>query len=112
MRCRRAGDQIAHRQLAEVYGWETLRRDERLIALRRAFDAPLKARTATGPSPCTAQQRYDQLMAHREAWLAEQPELAAVFAALEAHWPKLLNGIESELIPRTNNTVEGVGPNA
>ena len=45
-------------------------------------------------------------MAQREAWIAEQPELAGVFGMLEGHWPKLINGIESDLIPRTNNTVE------
>ena len=86
--------QTLHRQLAEIYGWEAMRGDERVIALRRAFDEPLQAR-----SRCTAQQRYDQLMAQRETWVAEQPELAAVFASLEAHWPKLINGIESDLIP-------------
>jgi transposase-like protein len=29
-----------------------------------------------------------------------------VLGTLEGHWPKLLDGIESELITRTNNTVE------
>ena len=76
-----------------------MRRDERVIALRQDF-APL-ARTQ-----CTAQHRYHQLMAQRETWVAEKPELAAVLASLEAHWSKLINGIESDLIPRTNNTVE------
>ncbi len=30
----------------------------------------------------------------------------AVFASLERHWPKLVNAIESERIPKTNNTAE------
>ena len=45
-------------------------------------------------------------MAQRDTWVKEQPELATVFTSLETHWPQLLNGIESDLIPTTNNTVE------
>jgi len=35
-----------------------------------------------------------------------KPELAGAFASLEACCLKLLNGTESNLAPRTNNTVE------
>jgi len=90
-----------HAQLAKIYGWDALRQDPSVIALRRAFDETLQARTKR-----TAQRRYEQLMAQRDSWIKQQPELASVFASLEAHWPKLLNGIESDLIPTTNNTVE------
>jgi transposase-like protein len=93
--------QALHRQLTHVYGWDEMRHNERLIGLRHALDGPLQARTKR-----TAQRRYDRLMAQREAWIAEQPELAAVFDTLKGHWPKLINGIESKVIPRTNNTVE------
>lgn len=93
--------QAVHRQLAEIYGWDALREDAHVIALCQALDGPLQARTKR-----TAQRRYDQLMAQRQTWVKEKPELAAVFASLEAHWPKLINGIESNLIPATNNTTE------
>lgn len=93
--------QALHRQLADIYGWDALRDDERVVRLCQALDGPLQARTKR-----TAQHRYDQLMAQRDTWVQEKPELAAVFASLEAHWPKLVNGIESDLIPRTNNTTE------
>ncbi|MCL6430583.1 MAG: transposase [Anaerolineae bacterium] len=93
--------QALHRQLAEIYGWDALRTDERVLTLREALDGPLQARTKR-----TAQQRYDRLMAERDRWVGEKPELAAVFRFLEGHWPKLANGIESDLIPRTNNTAE------
>ena len=93
--------QALHGQLAEIYGWDALRGDERVVTLCQALDGPLQARTKR-----TAQQRYDRLMAQRDPWVQEKPELAAVFASLEAHWPKLVNGIESDLIPRTNNTAE------
>ena len=90
-----------HQQLAEIYGWEMARSDEEAIALRQAFDHPLVARTKR-----TAQRRYDKLMAQRDQYVKDRPELGAVFDSLAAHWPTLLNGIESKLISRTNNTVE------
>ncbi len=93
--------QALHRQLAEIYGWDALRDDERVVALSQALDGPLQARTKR-----TAQRRYARLMAQREEWVKEKPELAGVFTSLEAHWPKLVNGIESDLIPTTNNTAE------
>ncbi len=93
--------QALHCQLADIYGWDAMKHDTYVMALRQAFDDPLQARTKR-----TAQRRYDQLMAQRDTWVEEKPELAAVFASLEAHWPKLVNGIESDLIPTTNNAVE------
>ena len=90
-----------HRQLAGVYGWQALRDDEAVLALCQVLDGPLRA-----PTKATAQQLYAHLMAQRQAWIKAKPALASVFAFLEGHWPKLVNGIESDLIPRTNNTVE------
>jgi transposase-like protein len=93
--------QALHRQLADIYGQDALRHNTQVATLRQTLDGALQARTKR-----TAQRRYDQLMRQRESWLQQQPALAGVFASLEAHWPRLINGIESELIPRTNNTVE------
>ena len=90
-----------HRQLWDIYGRERYRHDHQVIALREQLDGVLSAETKR-----TAQKRYDALMAQREALVAGEPGLASVFATLETHWPTLLNGIESDLIPRTNNTVE------
>jgi hypothetical protein len=90
-----------HRQLWDVYGRERYRTDQQVIALRETLDAVLAAETKR-----TAQGRYAAVMAQREALVAREPGLASVFATLETHWPTLLNGIESDLIPRTNNTVE------
>jgi len=90
-----------HRQFANIYGWQTVQQDKEIKAWRQAFDEPLQARTKR-----TAQRRYDRLMAQRKTCLEARPELAPLFASLEAHWPQLLNGIESDCIPRTNNTVE------
>jgi hypothetical protein len=90
-----------HRQLWDIYGRERYRHDQQVIALRETLDGVLAAETKR-----TAQRRYDAVMAQREALLAAEPRLGSVFATLETHWPTLLNGIESDLIPRTNNTVE------
>lgn len=90
-----------HRQLWLIYGPERYKNDAQVVALRQALDDVLAAETKR-----TAQRRYEALMAQREALLAVEPRLASVFATLEVHWPTLVNGIESDLIPRTNNTVE------
>ncbi len=90
-----------HRQLWEIYGPERYRHDQQVMALRETLDAVLAAETKR-----TAQRRYEAVMAQREALVADEPRLASVFATLEAHWPALLNGIESAVVPRTNNTVE------
>jgi hypothetical protein len=93
--------QALHRQVWTIYGPQRYHTDEQVVALRGALDEVLAAE-----SKRTAQRRYEALMAQREALVADEPRLAGVFATLEAHWPTLLNGIESDLIPRTNNTVE------
>jgi transposase-like protein len=90
-----------HRQLWVIYGRERYRHDQQVVALREALDGVLAAETKR-----TAQRRYDAVMAQREALVASERGLESVFATLAAHWPMLINGIESDLIPRTNNTVE------
>jgi len=90
-----------HRQLWDIYGRVRYRTDQQVVALRETLDGVLAAETKR-----TAHRRYEAVMAQREALVAAEPGLAAVFATLETHWPKLVNGIESDLIPRTNNTVE------
>ena len=54
----------------------------------------------------TAQKRYDEVMALREHYVQDTPPAATIFNFLERHWSTLVNGIESKLVPRTNNTVE------
>jgi transposase-like protein len=93
--------QALHRQLRDIYGRERSQSDQQVVALRQALDGVLAAETKR-----TAQRRYEAVMAQREALVAVEPGLASVFATLETHWPTLVNGIESDLIPRTNNTVE------
>jgi len=54
----------------------------------------------------TAQKRYEKVMALRKQYVQETSAAVVIFDFLERHWPTLVNGIESDLIPRTNNTVE------
>jgi len=54
----------------------------------------------------TAHKRYAKVMERRQAFVKETPQASAIFDFLERHWPELVNGIESKIIPKTNNTVE------
>jgi len=56
----------------------------------------------------TARKRYQALLARRDEYVEREPELQWLFAFLEEHWPFLVNAVESQLIPVTNNAVEMV----
>jgi len=56
----------------------------------------------------TAQKRYLALLEDKPHYLQRAPPLQWVFAFLERHWPTLVNAIECDLIPATNNAVEMV----
>ncbi|MGB0385202.1 MAG: hypothetical protein ACPGWR_10295 [Ardenticatenaceae bacterium] len=45
-------------------------------------------------------------MAERSSYVEQNPKAASIFDSLERHWPKLLNAIESTIVPKTNNAVE------
>ncbi len=89
------------RHLKDIYGndyaqtqVETLRQEINLI-----FQAHTKR---------TANRRYQAVLAQRDLFVSTTPQAAVVFAFLERHWPKLVNAIESRLIPPTNNSTEQV----
>jgi hypothetical protein len=42
----------------------------------------------------------------RPPYAQEKAEAVAIFDFLERHWLQLVNGIESQIIPKTNNAVE------
>jgi transposase-like protein len=93
--------QWAHRQLKDVYGTDYPQTQPAVVTLKEKVDAIFQTKTKR-----TAQKRYETVMALRVTYTAQKPEVAAVFDSLERHWPQLLNGIESTIIPKTNNTVE------
>jgi transposase-like protein len=90
-----------HRQVRDIYGTDKAKTDPAVVALRQAIDDIFKTQTKR-----TAQRRYEAVMALRDKYAADKPEVAAVFDSLEEHWAKLVNAIESDLIPTTNNAVE------
>ena len=57
-------------------------------------------------SSSQAQQRYQQVLALKESYLAITPGALVIFDFLDRHWPKLANAIGSDLIPATNNVTE------
>jgi len=85
----------------EVYGADYAETHPEAVTLKQDIYDIFDARTKR-----TAQKRYEEVMALREPYVKETPEAATIFDFLERHWPTLLNGIESQIIPRTNNTVE------
>jgi hypothetical protein len=93
--------QAWHRHLKEIYGPDYPHTQPEVVALKENLDAIFRAKTKR-----TAHKRYEALIAVRNDYVATQPQVASLFDSLERHWPKLVNGIESTIIPRTNNAVE------
>ncbi len=85
----------------QIYGSDYAHTQPQVEVLRLAIVQTFQAKTKR-----TAQKRYEAVLALRQQYVQEQTEAAAIFNFLERHWPKLVNAIESDLIPRTNNTVE------
>jgi transposase-like protein/DNA-directed RNA polymerase subunit RPC12/RpoP len=56
----------------------------------------------------TAQKRYRALLDQQDEYVQCEPSLQWVFDFLEQHWPYLVNAVECQLIPATNNAVEMV----
>ena len=54
----------------------------------------------------TAQKRLKRMMKLRAVYVQATPEAEAIFFFLQTHFSKLCNGIESRIIPKTNNAVE------
>jgi len=93
--------QWMHRQLQEVYGSGFAKTHPEAMVLEEKIDAIFQTKTRR-----TAQKRYDKVMALRTDYVTPNPVVACVFDSLQRHWPTLVNGIESTIIPRTNNTTE------
>jgi len=73
--------------------------DKLMEEIDRIFDARTKR---------TARRRYEKVLAQRETFVTQTPDAAALFDFLERHWPYLVNAIESQIIPTTNNATEEV----
>jgi transposase len=89
--------QWLHRRLKEVYGSDYATTHPQVLLLKKQIDAIFQVKTRR-----TAQKRYAQVFALRDKYVAQTPEVDSVFDSLQRHWPKLVNAIESTIIPRTN----------
>ena len=90
-----------HRQLKEIYGSDYPQTQPEVVAFKADLDAIFQAKTKR-----TGHKRHEAHMAVRNDYVTAQPQVASLIDSLERHWPKLVNGIESTIIPRTNNAVE------
>jgi len=93
--------QDVQQHFKQVYGAQFAETHPEAAALKAQIYHIFAARTKR-----TAQKRYEQVLAQRPLYVRETPAAVAIFDFLEHHWPTLVNGIESTLIPRTNNAVE------
>ena len=91
------------KQLKDVYGSDYARTHPLAVQLKKDIQHIFQAKTKR-----TAQKRYEQVIALRSAYVQQTPDAAAIFDSLEHHWPKLINSIESSIIPSTNNAAEMV----
>ena len=90
------------------YLWQTLgahyaKRHPQAQQLKTTVERIFQARTKR-----TAQKRYEELRQGQQDYVQAEPTLQWVFDFLEKHWPHLVDAVESDLIPRTNNAVEMV----
>ena len=95
--------QEVQEHIKEVYQSNYAETHPEVAALKEEINHIFDARTKR-----TAKRRYQQVLAQREKFVAQTPEAQAIFAFLERHWPRLVNGIESRHIPTTNNATEQV----
>jgi len=91
--------QQVHKDLKQAYGKDYAHTHPHVEQLRLEIDSIFQAKTKR-----TARHRYEAVLAQREHFIPAAP----VFDLLERHWPKLINAIESNLIPTTNNATEQV----
>lgn len=95
--------QDVHKHLKDAYGSDYAKKYPHVAALKDDIDRIFQACTKR-----TAWRRYEAVLAQRQAFVSQTLEAAAVFDFLERHWPTLVNAIESQHIPATNNATEEV----
>ena len=96
-------EQEIGRYLRKTWGRHYAEQQPEAEQLRAAVVHIFRARTKR-----TAQKRYRTLLEQKEDYLQRAPPLQWVFAFLDQHWPSLVNAVESQIVPVTNNAVEMV----
>jgi transposase-like protein len=93
--------QNALRQMTKVYGRHFQEKVPETLPLYEAVTRLFQAQTQK-----TVRKRFTDFLELRSSYVTRTPDIACVFDSLENHFPKLVNAIESPLIPRTNNACE------
>jgi transposase-like protein len=96
-------EQEIGRYLQETWGRKYTERQPAAEQIRQAVVHLLQADTKR-----TVQKRYQALLDQHDEYIQHAPALQWVFDFLEQHWPYLVNSVQSQLIPATNNAVEMV----
>jgi hypothetical protein len=96
-------EQEIGRYLCKTFGRDYAQRQPEAEQVRAAVGDIFRARTKR-----TAHKRYQALLQQQAAYVEQVPALQWVFEFLEQHWPTLINAVESDLVPITNNAVEMV----
>jgi len=96
-------EQEVGRYLQQTWGRQYAERQPAAEQMRQAVVHLLQAHTRQ-----TVQKRYQALLDQHDEYVQQAPALQWVFDFLEQHWPYLVNSVESQLIPATNNAVEMV----
>jgi transposase-like protein/DNA-directed RNA polymerase subunit RPC12/RpoP len=91
------------RYLQTTWGREYAQQHPEVEQVRQAVVRIFQVRTKR-----TAQKRYQALLGQRDKYVQGEPALQWVFDFLERHWPCLINAVESDVVPKTNNAVEMV----
>lgn len=96
-------EQEVSRYLRKTLGRDYAERHPAAEEVRAAMVRMFQVRTKR-----TAQKRYRTLLDQQDEYIQCEPSLQWVFSFLEQHWPYLVNAVECQLIPATNNAVEMV----
>ena len=92
--------QGAQRKIKDIWGKDYEKIPE-VVALKAKIYQTFQARTQR-----TVRQRFEEVMALREVYVAFQPDAAELFDNLKHQFPHLIHAIGNPSIPRTNNAVE------
>lgn len=96
-------EQDIGRYLRKTWGRDYAEQHPEVEQVREAVVRMFQVRTKR-----TAQKRYQALLDQRQKYIQCEPHLQWVFDFLERHWSGLINAVESDVIPKTNNAVEMV----
>ena len=89
------------KKIKDVYGSDYKENSPEAVDLKQKIYRIFDARTKR-----TALKRYQEVINLRKEYVEQNRESEAIFTFLETHWPRLIPAIESQIIPRTNNTAE------